>query len=463
MARLHHVVERSYVLDGASLGLAFALEQASRVLGLPLPSDLATSARIDAWGAVSAIDELAFKATTIAKQAPFVRRLLVAADQEDGCTEASALGLEVIPVKRVADALDVAFPDLADGLVGVDGIHETRADRVEAFYRLALSERSEMVDWTPVARAAEALLDTWDESLNGSERHLLRFTLAVAHRHQGQRVPLDLPDESWLNAQPSPLRQRHVAQLVQHAADTGSPSPEAARALAGRYVPANPQDRFPEHLEILGALARLDAVTGRPEAALRSQLDLARALLARGRVASTSFQLSEAFRLAGALGDERSYDEALHLLDEAERLGDVDAGGGRVYVDVARGRAEVLLGRLEEADERLTAIGRVVGAPFHVLGAALRWRIAARPAEPSTLRAELDVLGAKARSALSARRLTLLVALDDAARAGDRAAADAALAGLTELEPEPLDQLRRTRDAARWPEAADYVRRFYPY
>lgn len=462
LARPGHVAEPPIVLDGASLGLSFVIEQGARVLGLPAPADLAASAEIDAWGALLGVRGLAEKARVLARRAPSRRRLVVAAGQDEGVEEALALGLEVIPVKRVADALDLAFPRLTEAL-GASSTGASRSMRTAAFYRLALAERAAMVDWTPVANAALALLDAWAGELDATDTHLLRFAYAVAHRHQGGRATLDLPDEAWLLAQPSPLRQRHVAQVVQHAADTGSPSAEAARALALRHVPADQADRFPEHLEILGALARLDAVTGCFEAALGRQLELARAFLARNRVGSMTFQLAEAFRLAGALGDGAAFDAVVGLVAAAERAGDLDAHAGRVYVELAWGRAEVLLGR-DAGLDRLEQLSARPGVPAHVVASALRWCLAAQRCDPASIRVRLDALTRRNdRAARHGARAQLLIALDEATLAGEVGDAKAAIAALSALEPEPLGLLLTTRDAGRWPDEGDYVRRFYPY
>ncbi len=461
-----HQAERPEpLLDGASFGLAFAMALTSRVTGRALAGDWAASACVDEEGCLGPVDGLEQKLQVVTTQAPQVARFLVAESQRD---EAEALsegrGLQVVGVATLAQALVELAPDLEQWMVDV-ARPESRRERVEAIHRLALGGRAALVEWAPVGRAAARMLAAWSD-LTPELAAMLRFAESVAARHQGLRRPQPLPTQAVLATLPQPHRTRTVAHAVQNAADAGCDDLDALEALARAYAPEALADCFPAQLELRGALARLWAVTGRPREAALAQLALAAAWTDRGDSAEGTYNLSELFRLAGALRDEFLFASAEAARDRAATLGELNRLGGDPYVHVARGRALTLLGRHAEAAAVLEPWGTRADLPDHLRLMALRWRVrsgrwlardAGQPIHEEALAA-----GSPRGSHLT-RRVRALVELDAALFAGDTDGATQAVDALAVIEPQPLSQLRRAWRPELCSDPLDYVARFYPY
>ncbi|RME71266.1 MAG: hypothetical protein D6776_10505 [Planctomycetota bacterium] len=452
-------------LEGASFGLAFFLAQASEVLDCPLPADVVGCATVDAHGALGPVEALDRKLEAVARLAPGVEQIVVAATQRDEARRiADELGApwRIRGESRADRALAALLsPErVAERLVDAGADPETRSALVRSFYRLAMGRRDAVHVWRPVARAARLALDRWPD-LDPAERYWLRFAEAVALRHDGKPAALPLPERVWLERLPRSERTAHLAHLVQQAADTGSPEPEAIGPLLEHELPATVHEAFAPQLQLLGALARLEAVTGRPRHALERQLAVLEGWLERFRPEEASYPLAEAYRLAGALGDEAAFERAAQLETEISALG-AFPGDGAQYVEVARGRALAALGRFGQARELLEPRLEDPATVDHVAAAACRALAAIHAAtgEGAARRAVLEQL--EQFEATGERVNGILTSLDDALRAGRDAEAARWLEALAATEPEPTGHLRRAAGRLGEPEAA-YVARFYPY
>lgn len=458
----HGIATPEPIVDGPSIGLAFFLLLASRVLGLSVPSDVVATATLDAFGAVGPVDGLEVKVETLLAVAPRVRRLVVAAAQADEARSLAGGRLEVLGVKNASEAADVLLADLAARLVRVEG--EERRQVVRSFFRLVLSGRRELVDWRPVMNAARVAVAQWRD-LPDDERYTLELAEAVAARHEGvpPSAPLRMPPESWLAALPTPLRVNVVAHLVQHTADTGELPAKRTLALARRDFPRDVQHAFAPQLRLMGAVARLEAFCGNARRALERQRLLAKAHLANLDDGDVSMPLCEWLRLAGALEDRAALAEAERFFDEAQAVGvfgAVDLG----YLHLARARATVQAGAAtREALADLARLAADTTVADHVRRSAARWAVAcARALGDADGLAEAHALfrAACPASEAGASPDAALVALDAALEQGDATAAAAALDTLRSCERGLMQHLTHDREPQ---ELAAHVARFYPY
>jgi hypothetical protein len=457
---------RERLLDGPSFGLSFLLALASLVLEEALPGDLAASGGLHPSGRVDEVGGLEGKIEVLAREAPGVRRLLVAASQEGLARAAvAAVGapFQVIGVASAARAIDVALgPALVDRLVEAGSDGEQRRELVDAFFRLALQGRGQAVDWSPVARAAALARDRW-EGLGGEDRRRLEFARAVALRHEYNEGRMPMPESTWLGALPASLRLAIVANYVQQSADTGEPEPALVIQEALRHL-VRGREAFAPHLRLLGALGRLLAVTGEPARALEYQMEAAAGFLERLERDDVSFPLAEWYRLAGALGDRARFDGAETVRRTVEAQGGFATG--QPYVELARAKGLVALGGGEGKDpeETLDRLGTDDTVPSHVRWSAVRWHV--RLLEegdrdvPAVL-ARFDIAAARGEAEeLRARPFRVLVDLDRAARRRDAAMGAAALAELARLQPGLAGHLFR---AAPSRQEVETVARLFPY
>lgn len=447
--------ERDAVLDGPSFGLAFFLLQASATLDMPLPSDVLATAALDEHGRTGHVDALPAKLRGIVESASDIRRVLVCASQREEAEEAAAGGLTIVAVNDAGQALRCVFGDaLSARLVDAGGDPDARRDIVDAFFQLALVGRGAAVDWSPVERGAALALESWP--LDPDARYRLTFARAVAARHENNTGEMPAPDADWLSLQPAPIRLALLTHLVQQSADTGAPSWRDAEALAAAHLPTGVSEAFVPHLKLMGALARLQAVTGREREALNRQRELAETFASIYADAETSFPLSEWFRLAGVLADAAAFEDAERF---RRRMQARDGFGwhGAPYVELARARALVLLARTSEAVDPLATLEADAALPLHVRWSAARWLVAAhrscgRPADAE--RALERLQRAADVGTIPARYLTL-------ARLDEAIVADADAGDLVErlaaLDPGPTRCLQSvSRDAA-------FIARAYPY
>lgn len=462
-------------LDGASAGLAFALSVSSRALNHPLPARFAAVAEVDARGRTAPVSDAGFvgKVGALAAWAPAVDTLLVhPANAPAAEAAARAMGAEVsvVPVETVAGAIDAVWGDAIAAEIEAQGrASETRAELVDAVFRLALMPHADVPAWRPVALAGARALEGWGAALQADERLRLRVATAIAARHAhlpGQPFPT-LPDAMLLR-QPLPLRLELVAHAVQACTDTGTPSIDEAMRLVERHLRVDTEATV-GHLKLLGALGRLQSVTGRTAAALDSARTAARGHFERCAYEQVSYPLCEWLRLAAAAGDRGSFGEASELADRVRALaGGRAAGEWFVRTAHACGAARLRADRVPDAPDpapTVSALEAIVqafrggrlevrGAPalraLHLLAlsegdddAAARWREALGNLDDQTgaWLADLDV--------------------ETHGRSGT-STAQATLASLRQAAPQTLAHLM----AAPLPEGATraaYIARYYPY
>jgi hypothetical protein len=342
--------------------------------------------------------------------------------------------------------------------VGLGATHAGRSELVEALLRLALRRRAELVDWSPVEKAAGLALERFPH-LTDDQRDTLVFVRSVAARHE--RNEGRPPGREWFERRPLAVRVEALAHLAQHCADAGVPPWPDVERLVTPYLPGLTEDAFPAQLKLGGARARCLAVNGRPQEALEAQEEIATATVGALLDEEASYPLAEWFRLAGACGDAASRDRAEQVSRQVGERGALE--GGRAYVELARARALVGLGPAGEALEPLRGLASDPSLPKHVRLSARRWTVKA-------LRAVGDLAGAA--QALANLRLDLegapkedrvflhLSEIDDALEAGAGARAAAAVGALLEVAPGLVESLLR---AAPKEQGAEYVARFYPY
>jgi len=447
-------------VDGPSIGLAFFLCLASRVLGVPVATDVVATATLDAFGAVGPVEGLELKVDTVLAVAPRVRRLVVAAAQVDRARALCAGRLEVLGVRNAAEAAELLLTDLAARIVGVEGA--SRRELVRSFFRLAMGGQRELLDWSPVAKAARLALAEWRD-LPDDERYTLELGAAVAERHQRNRGSLRLPPRSWLDSLSTPVRVNVLAHLVQQSADTGDPPSKQTLALARKDLPIDARHGYAPQLRLMGAVARLESFCGNPARALKRQRLLAECHLANQSYEDVSQPLCEWIRLAGALGDRESLTAAGAFFDEGQMLG-VFSPADLGYLQLARARAGVQAG--EPTRAALESLRRLAGdaaVSDHVRRSAARWAIACGRAlgladEAAAARARLSA--ACPEDDPDARVFACLAALDAALASGDTTAANAAVASLLECQPGLMRHLTEEREPAERPA---HVARWFPY
>lgn len=435
-------------IDGPSFGLAFVLALASRVLGCEMPGDVIATATLDAAGRVGAVGGLSQKLRGLARMAPSVRRVLVAAEQVHEVDGGAAAHVQVIGVSHASEAIDVVFGDrLAARLVEAGNDDETRQELTGSFFRLALMGSEGLVDWRPVRRGARLALDAWPD-LTDDARYRLALAEAVASRHVDNGGRAGLPPRGWLDAQPRMIRVQVVAHLVQQCADAGTPELSAIEPVARALIDHEVADSSHAELRLRGALARLLAVTGRWLEALRRQEEVAEAFAAIYGDQDVAYPLAECARLAGLVGDHESLALAARRHDRA-RSGGGYRGLGPRYVDLALCKGALLIDPDdEEAREGALALGLDPSLPDTLRYSALRW--AGRAGVPWLIAA------AEAGDAVAARQL-VLAQLDAALHAGDDAAAQSCVEALARYDPGPVGHLRRAGASA------SDIARAYPY
>jgi hypothetical protein len=461
--------ERERVLEGSSFGLTFFLQLATRVLDLPLPGDVLAVAAIDEHGRTSPVDALGARITSLATLAPSIRRIVVCASQAAEARAAAGDGIEIVSVACAADALSALLEgSLPDRLVAAGTDADHRAELVEAFFRQALTGRAAAIDWSPIERGATMALREWP--LVDDQEYRLQFAAAVAARHDRGVGELPLPDEmtsphAWLERQPAPVRFTLLTHLVRQSAEAGTPPWPKTEALAVRALPPRFEDALRPHLTLMAALARLWAITGREVTALVLDRRLARAFAEAFAEAEVAGPLAEIFRLAGVLHDRGAFEDADDLREQV-----LTAGGfgllGAPHVELARARALLMLGRLDDAVlDTLADLARDPGAALHVRGSAARWFVRAlreRRHDDSAAQqlARLEQEAAAAGEAIGAagadpaaragsaappgaiaERYVVLAHLDAAIAASDSARAATLIARLGKLDPGPVGHL----------------------
>jgi hypothetical protein len=446
-------------IEGPSFGLTFALILVSHVFNISLPTDVASSAALDPDGVIQDVGGIEIKVAGLLQLAPRVTRFLVSANQQKDAEAVAGDDLQIIGVRTLGEALRIVFgTGLEDALVAAGNDPEKRPALIRSFLRLSLASREAAIDWKPIERAAVSARNGW-AAMDEAETFSLEFTAAVAARHDRNGGDLSVPPDVWLNAQPLPVRAQVAAHLVQQSADVGHPSADVAEQWVARYANTEPREAFPHQLRLLGAQARLWAVTGQPQEALRRQEAIAQAWWAAFDGASTSFPLTEWFRLSGACGNEASFDRADALHKELLRSAALTGHSPR-YIELARAKAGLELDTVPQDHlEQAFAGLRSPLVPDHLRWSATRWLLrlygdAGRHDHAAKLWDELV-----ASDQNDAKTQRFLAILDNPREASVH---DRTLAELRRANPGPMHHLleavgRLQRDPA------DYISRFFPY
>lgn len=453
-------------LEGTSFGLSFLLAQASSSLDTPLPGDLIASATISARGSLGPVDGLEAKLAVVLERAPRIRRFMVASEQVEEAEAYAAGRLEIVGVSTAVEAIEHVFPDLATVLSTKGKSPAARRSFVDSVFSLALGAQGATHDWKPVAEAARLALAGW-ENVSDDEYHRLTLARAIAERHAGNRGRVELPSSDWLASFPLPLRISIVTHVVQQVADTGSPSPAAVMALAEQYQTRG-SEAFEDHIKLLGAVARLEAVSGDPAVALAYQSECSSQWMRRFQFQAVSFSLSEQFRLAGCLNDAGELDKANALYDELVSRGEL-SGLPRAYVDLSRCRAMVMNGSSDRVIDRLQGLFDDEHSPVQLQLSAARWLSQAhRTMENQTLADNVrDTLVGLKDTALQdvevVTKYLTLVRLDAALSAKEQAEAASAVVELEKVETYPTRHLVDSFSIDLAASVEAYVQRYYPY
>jgi hypothetical protein len=461
----HEIHER--VLDGDSFGLAFALSLTSAASGIPLRDDVIASATVRD-GRTLAVGEVTAKVNGICTMAPRIRRLLVHPDNAKEARAAAAGRLRVYGVATVAAALSHAFRlPLQRVIVDAARDVESRRRLVASLVSLSFGPRVTVVDWTPVRKAAQLALKTWKPTL--AERRDLRWVAAFAERHETNRGRATLPPRQWLADLPEEKRLRLLSQLMSQSTYSGSPAPQVIARLARKELPNRLNDASVEDLKLHGALARFEAVIGRPKKSLRLQERIAFELLQRQAYQEISYQLAEWYRLAGALNDRGSYERAGAMDHEIERQGGI-GDDARPFVDISRAAALWFFGRYDEAERDLCRLSTTShrSSAAHLRWSSDRWLIATLRSTgrlPEVRSVEARLRRAAAMSHLRRHKNAPiyweLACLDRALVDGDRQAMRTHFAAAHALEPGVMGHLARAARRS-GQDVAAYVARFYP-
>jgi hypothetical protein len=399
------------------------------------------------------VDKLGEKIRAIQEIEPGVTTFLVAAEQK---AEASAYAndhLEVVGVRNVAEACDYVFKERLAGKLIQLGRTEADRDRiVKSLFRVALKGRGELLDWSPIERAGDVALRSWTDT-SEEQRWILEFVRGVAARHQRNAGAISVPSErpsTW----PRGLWLDVLAHLLQQAADSGQPSPADILAVAGQEVATDPGNAVGQELHVIGALARLESVTGHPEQALARQAALAQAHWNSYAWHELSRPLAEWLRLSGACNDRIQFDRASDLRKEAYAYGAIDRNG-LLYVDLAWARAAVMLDAC--SDEVRSVLERLVQdgfAPDHVRRSSLRWiaRLRVGPAQAQVGEPNDHDQG-------DAEIASLFMRLDRHVSAGTPTPIDL-VERLQTLQPGVIGHLLATAGPG---DPGPYLARFYPY
>lgn len=428
------------VLEGRSFGLAFLLSLASRVFDEAIPPNLAASAQISPDGSVERVDGIAAKVSLLRADAPAITKFLVATDNaEEARRAAYGCGLEIIPVASGKDAIAAAFGrDLENRLIDPAADMSRQLDVTEAFFRLALNGRPQIVDWAPVERGAARALTHW-RGVKPEYRWRLALARAAAARHERNDGQLHMPRRQWLKSLSAPRRMRVLAQLVEHSAETGRPRPTRVEALANPYL-GKVHEAFVPHLELRAAVARLYSVTRRLPKALEFAREATEGLIEREAHAAVLVPLADWFRIAGILGDARETTRAAKLLYRTELLFSPsrEAIGP---VELSQARAQVLLDDGANALATLRALSNDHEVFTQVRRSAMRWlaRVldeSGDTTEADSILAKLEERGAGSTAeAATARKFAALVRLDRALRDDDTAGAQLETSVLAEEDP----------------------------
>ena len=227
-----------------------------------------------------------------------------------------------------------------------------------ALHHFTLHGRGGEVIWRPIERAAREALERWQGIIGDAQRQRLVYTQAIMARHVNNRGQLPLPEHGWFDELLGPERLHYLAHLVQHAADTGQPDPEAllpwvARALEGVR---SWREVFGPHLRLAGALGRFYYVHRADlEADLTLQQLAAHGWLKLGRHAELSFPLARSYTLVSVLAATKRA-RAARLFERLKRTEARSAVAPDAHINLVRARVLGALGQPGPARRLLDAV-----------------------------------------------------------------------------------------------------------
>jgi len=420
-------------LDGASFGLAFAIAEVSRVLELPAPSDVCTTAVVNPDGSLGRVEGLQEKLRVVFEAGLGIKKFVVAACQEREAEKIrDVLATELIvndPVQvvgawTVAEALDCAFDGrLVEAWTARWTTEGRREEAVQAVFHLALHGTSLTLSWSGVAKAARLLAN-----YEGHPELRTRCNVAaqIADRHSGNAINSRIKwDESWLSQLRRPLRLKALAHIVQSANDSCDPFwvHDATQALS--LLPGERDDGSDE-LHLIGALARLYASWSHDDDAWSLFQRAVGGWIELGLEEQASHALSGLLTLAAVMPSdplrESFAESAVAAFERCPRV----SGMSRAFVGIS-------LARWLEARNQPALANKAIAAstnpdtPAHLRGmrARIATRLARQLGDSAAVEHELSSIGGDADISTYQRHL---MTLDAALHAGgDPAAAVAAL------------------------------------
>jgi len=356
-------IHRTLPVEGDSLGLSTVLALASMLYGQPLPDDIVASAAVDDQGALGQVGRVEAKVRTVVECLPGVRRIIVAKEQAGewkAAVETVAAGaLEVVAF----DTAWAAVEELLDPVASLESTQEGHQPEVLHALANTLKEgRSAVLTWRPVARAVRHMRACW--TLTPDQRAEADLVLIVAQRYAREPRTDDVDLDAlidWVGRQHIMARLPLLAHLVQHHASYGCDVPPPLRALVEPLLDA---EAHPFAYKVRGAWARWLAADGQAAAALALQRRIVRDLVQGMQDDEASYSLAEWMRLAGALGDAPSLEEAIELERRLQRQGSL-SDNAQMYLDCAAAMGLAALGRLEAAHARRRAVSAASHVPNH--------------------------------------------------------------------------------------------------
>jgi len=418
--RTDHVLTQGFGrtthLSDVSFGLSFALAQASWVLGIPVPVDLAASATVAEDGTLGHVGAIDRKGRLVAHNALAVRRLLVHKDDAEEARSAlgPSDGLEVVVVCSVAEAFAAAFPT-ADVERAIDALTPNDAARVaDGLFKAALDGDKAILGWDCVATAANRLEARLD--LDADAHWRAKTACAIAHRHGGQIAWIGL---DWMEPGSHGLGYkawlRYAAHWLQAHTDGTSDSSALAAAIerATTALSSDPNRACDDELKLRGAVGRALLVLGRHPAAVAMLRPTVAAWLDGDTPAEACRPLCALLQAIGHVG------QAAGIRDLARAVTKVAASGShvdRAFLTLDEGRAWWLCGDSARAFERLDDGAVWREAPTWLEPS--RRRLRALALDLAGRRDEADAERAAVRADPDAAEYAALTALDAALRYG---------------------------------------------
>lgn len=382
------------LVQGDSLQAAALLAILSSLTEQALPRGFAVSARVGNTGVLQSVEHLEKKRAGLKLLAPEL--------------ELVSLGETVQTFQHLLQETGLASALLA---CPEDQIER----RLSALEEIVVARRNVLHAFGAVRRAAERVLA---QPLTEEQRMRARFALAIFHRHDGLLADMPSWDQVGTLSGGSMFGEQ-LADLVQHHADHGEPLPAGLQKVVEEAVARVRGDEpsWPASIKLLGAMGRAISATMQPDAlrqAFDIQVDAVSAWERHRLFGEISFPLSEVYRLAGALLNRDDLEVAEGLRRDWDRRVGARTQYGGQYVDLANGRAQVLLfeaGLLNASAEADALLRPLLTGIEHLRPAARRWLHRLNQSEPAPVEgvqgilAKLDDIVLKRRDASEAAAL----------------------------------------------------------